>query len=226
MAGYPFREMQHQVLFFVLFALLANKQCKSGKGYTLKKNKNIIQSIVRIIYIVIILFFSIVIFLYVYRFRSTYILDEARNEFPFDEKKGLHLYQLAHTELQGNPEFLLEYGVRAVETDSVQTARNLLEKSKQSFVNQIHLIELGYCYERLHNYELAEKYYIQAIHVSPSKLAPRYQLLLFYDRTGRKEKAKEIGEKILGIKPKIKSDERVELIKEMVKKYLKKIGNE
>lgn len=71
---------------------------------------------------------------------------------------------------------------------------------------------------------MAEKYYNQAIYVSPSKLAPRYQLLLFYDRIHRIKDAVEVGNYILNITPKIKSDERAKIIQEMTKKYLKEVG--
>jgi tetratricopeptide (TPR) repeat protein len=225
LASYPFREMQHQVLFFVLLALFANSQCKIGNRYVLNTNKNVIAVRMRFVYMVFIFFFSVVVFLYSCQFRSIFAWGEARNEFVFDEKKGLYFYNVANIRLRSNPEFLMEYGVRMIEADSIHTAIKALEKSKQSFVSQIHLVELGYCFERLHNYELAEKYYMQAIHISPSKLSPRYQLLLFYDRVGEIERAINSGEKILKIRSKIQSDERAELIRQLTVQYIEKFGD-
>lgn len=221
-ASYPFRIVEHQVLFFSLLGLFSNSQIKNWKSgfFCFKIARTIFVS--PLLLMIPIIFFSITAIFCIYQYFSIPIWREARNEFSFDERKGIVLYTNANERLHVNAEFLLEYGVHLTETDSIHTAKEVIEKSKASFVSQIHLIELGYCYEQSGNYAIAEKYYQQAIYVSPSKLAPRYQLLLFYDKMGRIAEAQKVGKDILEITPKIKSDERAELIKNIVKKYLEK----
>lgn len=224
LASYPFRELQHQMLFFTFLALFANKCSQRGQQNTSSLNRlqragGIILTAFSVVYLTIAAVF------YFSQSRAIPDWKEARAEFPFDERRGLNLYRKANIRLYNNPEFLLEYGVRMVEADSFYTASQILNKSKRSFVSQIHLIELGYCYERLKDYQSSKKYYLQGINVSPSKLAPRYQLLLFYDKIGEIGKAKHVATVMQSIAPKLISDDRAKMIKELTTKYLEKVGS-
>ncbi len=221
-ASYPFREMRTQLLFFSLLACFANNDCRTGKSYASGGKVWLAGVLYRCLYISGVLCWSIAGSFCLLQLRSTYTWNEARNEFSFDGKKGKALYGAAFSRLRHNPEFLLEYGTRLIEENELYAAKKTLEHSKRSFVSQIHQVELGYCYEQMAEYGPAEKHYLDAVYISPSKLAPRYQLLLFYDRTGRMRDAVSAGETIMKIRPKIRSNERGRLIKEAVEKYLKK----
>jgi hypothetical protein len=60
---------------------------------------------------------------------------------------------------------------------------------------------------RLHKDEEAEKYFTTACGIEPHRFKPRVMLMAFYHKTGQDEKARQMAQTILDLKPKIDSEE-------------------
>ena len=81
--------------------------------------------------------------------------------------------------------------------------------------NIIHNIGDGY--KVLKRYSEAEEAYQHASFTVPHKLYPLYLLALLYDKTGQKEKAVEVAERVLNKEVKVESEATEEIKAAMIK---------
>ncbi|MGJ1195272.1 O-antigen ligase family protein [Sphingobacterium spiritivorum] len=129
----------------------------------------------------------------------------------------LNLYPILKTD----PKFLYNYA--AVLNYHKDYKRSLLianECMQQLSNYDLQMLTADNLYALAH-YHTAEKYYIIASQMCPSRFFPLYQLNLIYEKTGNKEKCIKIGKKIINKPIKIESIE-IQIIKEEMKlKYEK-----
>lgn len=98
----------------------------------------------------------------------------------FSEAK--RLYQGAYDFLKSNGDFLFNYGAEASLAQDYPTAIDILEQAKEynSFSNVF--VFLGDAYTATNQFSLAEKNYLHAIHIVPSRIYPKYQLIKMYKK--------------------------------------------
>lgn len=134
------------------------------------------------------------------------------------------LYQSAYPILYNNGNFLFNYGAEVSLDNDILLSNSLLEKSLQyTSYNNVYLF-LGNNYAQLGNFELAEKNYTKAIYIVPAEIYPKYELLKFYIKYDKIEKAKVWIDKILSTPIKIQSSDIDSMIYEVKEIKLKLSG--
>jgi tetratricopeptide (TPR) repeat protein len=106
-------------------------------------------------------------------------------------------YSKAYPALQYLPAFLKEYSTFLIARENFSDAIPLLLKAIQYRTDNGSYTNLGLCYYKCGNMQLAEKYYTTAIHIVPNRFLPRYGLFNMYLETAQKEKAWQCGKEIL-----------------------------
>jgi len=126
-------------------------------------------------------------------------------------------YENAYSTLKYNGDFLYNYGTEATLAGDYKLAITLLEDAKKysSFSNLF--LFLGDSYSATNQYTLAEKNYLSAIYISPSRIYPKFQLIQLYKKWNKPNMAEVWIIKTLQYPVKIKSeaaDELLNLLKE------------
>lgn len=130
LASYPFRETQHQIIFFIFLALFANNQSRSNNFSIFNSNNFLIRISSKFLFIIPVTIFSVLVVFCFRQYQAIPAWKMAREEFSFDEKQALRLYEKANKRLKFNAEFLLEYGTQLAEVDSISTAKGHLKNQK------------------------------------------------------------------------------------------------
>nr|WP_289621522.1 tetratricopeptide repeat protein [Bacteroides congonensis] len=78
--------------------------------------------------------------------------------------------------------------------------------------------DLATCYLETGKYKEAENAFSDAITMLPHHIVPRYQLYLLYQKTGEKEKAENMANSIIQIKPKNDNERIREIRNQLFKK--------
>ncbi len=126
-------------------------------------------------------------------------------------------YKKAFPYLKYNGDFLLNYGKALSIAEKHKKAIEILEYAKGYYPNTILFTAMGDSYKALGQTDKAEKAYLYAYHMIPSRFYPKYLLAKLYDETGQKEKAVKIAKELLNKKVKIQSTAIEEIREEMRK---------
>lgn len=127
-----------------------------------------------------------------------------------------HLSTFAHEET-----ILDSYALALYLKEEYEHSIPILQQSIAQFPATEKLIKLGNCYHSLGQYSQAETAYMQASHMLPNRLYPRYCLFMLYKETGQKEKAYSQAIQIQQLSPKKDSNYAREL-KSFIHDYLAK----
>ena len=121
--------------------------------------------------------------------------------------KYLPCYQRLRHILEKNPEYMLAYAKALYDSEKYELAIRWLHKAQLVSGDPVlHLVE-GKCRQKERQIIKAEKLYKKAYYRIPHKIYPLYLLMNLYLEQQNFYQAKEIAEKIIRTKPKIKSVE-------------------
>jgi|GEM_PF-6348351 len=128
-------------------------------------------------------------------------------------------YELLYKDLNFDSEFLVEYAETLKSLTRWKEATAIYyELIRRNNIN-IYYSQLGDCLFRLGRVKEAEENYWKSIYLVPNRFSTRFQLFNFYMEVGRYSEAKEVGNSILTLPIKIKSEE-VLTIKDVVSERL------
>lgn len=137
----------------------------------------------------------------------------------YDYKKSVKYYRLIWSEFKCDGDYLTQCGKALEMASYTRSAISVSLRTKKYFPNVITYISLGNCYKSIEKYQDAEKAYLTAWYMNPSKFYPKYLLAKMYDEIGEKAKARIIANELLRKKAKIHS-ETIENIKDEMKDIL------
>lgn len=124
-------------------------------------------------------------------------------------------YEKTFPYLRYNGDFLLNYGKALSMAEKHDKALEILEYAREYYPNTILYAALGDSQKALGKIGKAEKAYLYAWQMIPSRFYPKYLLAKLYDETGQKEKAVKIAYELLNKEVKIESDAIEEMKQEM-----------
>ncbi|MBT1696714.1 O-antigen ligase family protein [Fulvivirgaceae bacterium PWU4] len=127
-------------------------------------------------------------------------------------------FSLAHRYLSHDGQFLHAYGSFLYDTDLPRSIK-LMEESLSTYTSRKTIERLAAAYEKLKRLPSAEAMYLKAHYMMPIRLRPQEDLMEFYFRTGRPERAAYWARHILVTPVKIQRYE-ARVIKQRVKKKL------
>jgi O-antigen polymerase len=130
-------------------------------------------------------------------------------------------YKKAYPILKTNGDFLTNDGKALTMAEKHTEAIVVLQQAAKYYPNTVVYTALGDSYKNLKQTELAEKVYLHAWYMNPSRFYPKYLLAKLYDETGQKEKAIEVANELLGKDIKIGSTAIKEIQEEMKKILIK-----
>lgn len=141
-------------------------------------------------------------------------------ETPFNEtEKQRKAFQRIYVSNNRNPQFLYNYALTLIKEKHYKEAILKLDIAKQySAYFQLYYVS-GVCYTLLGEYSHAEKNYITANSLYPSKFQPIYALFKLYIQLNNIEKARAIALKIDKM-PVKKSSPKIEKIKNEIKIFI------
>ena len=125
-------------------------------------------------------------------------------------------YKLAFSTLKSNGDFMLNYGKALSMAEMHDDAIKILNMTKKLYPNTVLYTALGDSFKALGQPDEAEKAYVWASCMIPSRFYPRYLLANLYFDTNQKEKALEIANEILAKEVKINSKAIDEIRTEML----------
>ena len=96
---------------------------------------------------------------------------------------------------------MIRSGILLSKEDLPDAVKQLEEAAQQPTRTQATLIALGNTYQFAQEYSKAEQAYLQAIPLDPNNMEPRKGLGWLYARTGKRDKAIEMFNKIRELKP-------------------------
>lgn len=127
-------------------------------------------------------------------------------------------FGLAHRYLPYDGQFLYAYASFFYDTDLPRSIK-LMEQSLSTYTSRKTIERLAAAYEQLKRLPSAEAMYLKAHYMMPIRLRPQEDLMEFYFRTGRPERAAYWARHILATPVKIQRHE-ARTIKQRVKKKL------
>ncbi len=113
-----------------------------------------------------------------------------------------------------NYEFLFSFGKKLREEGRYNDSNAILRQGTRCSADPMFYVLMGNNYKDMKHYDLAEQAYNKAFSVMPNRLYPLYQLMLLYQDSGNRQKAKAMAKRVIEMKPKIES----RLTKEMKEK--------
>lgn len=128
-------------------------------------------------------------------------------------------YEKLFPYLKDQAAFLFEYAQSLSKTSSYEKSNDILEKATQISCDPMFYNIMGKNFQAMKQYENAEKSFLRASYIVPSRLYPHYLLFLLYCEIGDKLKAKQTAEYIYHKEIKVDSP-AVQEIKQKVKKIL------
>ncbi|MEN7549833.1 O-antigen ligase family protein [Rapidithrix thailandica] len=124
-------------------------------------------------------------------------------------------YEKAWPYLQHNGGFLNNYGKALSMAGEHKKAIEVLTQAQNYLSNTITYTALGDSYKALGKHALAEKAYLQAWQMIPSRFYPKYLLAKLYEETNQKQKAREVAKELLEKEVKVESRAINEIKNEM-----------
>ncbi|NSL88088.1 hypothetical protein ECE50_014670 [Chitinophaga sp. Mgbs1] len=132
---------------------------------------------------------------------------KAVNTASADKEKGLQLYRQTYPSLKHRSAFLYNYGAQLYELGEYDSSIRIFKQAGELMTNTDLSMYLGKAYQAAGQFEPAEKSFLDAVYMVPSKFNPPYFLVLLYLGNNRKEKAVTVAGKILDIPVKVPSAE-------------------
>ncbi len=191
LVSYPLENQSHLLFLVILIALINNTfppQLKFSVPVALK--------------IASVLFgtFSLIYLSYwgynrLKGYEETHLAEELYNGDHLDESS--YQYNLAYKNLDDYPDLLTEYGKVLNRQNNYAKSLAMLDLANQKTTDEFCLIGIGDDYAAMKNYNMAEKYYMQAIHYIPNRMYPKYVLFEFYKKNGNINEASNYAKQIL-----------------------------
>lgn len=124
-----------------------------------------------------------------------------------------------YTTLNDNPKFLFAYGKMLHEMKRYNDSNAVLHDGVKVSSDPMFHVVIGNNYKALGAFKEAEEHYTRAFIQGPNKMYPLYQLLQLYIEVDDIVKAKEMAQRVVDFKPKIRSSATDEM-KEFAKEYI------
>lgn len=124
-----------------------------------------------------------------------------------------------YTTLNDNPKFLFAYGKMLHEMKRYNDSNAMLHDGIKVSSDPMFHVVIGNNYKALGAFKEAEEHYTRAFIQEPNKMYPLYQLLQLYIEVDDIVKAKEMAQRVVDFKPKIRSSATDEM-KEFAKEYI------
>ena len=119
--------------------------------------------------------------------------------------ESVESFEEAYNNLSSNGEFLIMFGKALSMAGQHDKAISILSKAKDYQKNTILFTSLGDSYKELGQFKDAERAYLHAFNMIPSRFYPLYLLAKLYNDSGQNEKALDVANNLLGKKEKIHS---------------------
>lgn len=132
-------------------------------------------------------------------------------------EESTKLYDQAYAILKLNGDFLQHYGKALSMSGRHKKAIDILGEAKSYQNNAALESALGMSYEAIGKYSSAEKAYLKAFYMAPSRFYAEYLLAKLYFNVGQHKKAKMIATKLINKEAKIESTAVIEIKSEMKK---------
>lgn len=134
---------------------------------------------------------------------------------------SVSFYKKAYPVFNRDGEFLAQYGKALTMIQEYPNATAVLNRAMRYQNSQLVQCSLGDSYKGIANYSLAEKAYLNADYMCPSRFYPKYLLAKLYNETGRNKDAIRLANELLNKEVKIES-KAIEEIKAEMKLIIKK----
>lgn len=134
-----------------------------------------------------------------------------------DYKECAKVCKMIYPLLKEEGDFLTYYGKTLTLGNENEEAIKILQRALSYYPNVIVYTALGDNYKSLNRFVEAEKAYLQACNMIPSRFYPIYKLAKLYDETGQLEKAVAVARTLINKKIKVKSKAVYEIREEMEK---------
>ena len=122
-----------------------------------------------------------------------------------------------------NHEFLFSFGKKLREEGRYNESNAILRQGTRCSADPMFYVLMGNNYRDIKHYDLAEQAYNKAFSVMPNRLYPLYQLMLLYQDSGNRQKAKAMAKRVIEMKPKIESRATMDM-KEKAREFLANIN--
>jgi tetratricopeptide (TPR) repeat protein len=132
-------------------------------------------------------------------------------------RESIVYFQDVYQIFQSDSDFLMNYGKALNMAGKYNFSIEILQQALKFYPNTFTYIVLGDNYKKLKKSIEAEKSYLRAWHMNPSRFYPKYLLAILYDETGQTEKTVEIANELLSKEVKINSTAIKEIKQEMTK---------
>lgn len=120
-------------------------------------------------------------------------------------------YDVLYPYMKGNGRFMLYYGKALHDADRFKESIDILNKATFIYTSLEAFLLVGDCYEKIGS-PAAEKTYLHACDLVPSRLFPKYFLMNYYTRKSQTRKAKEVAKVIISSSVKVHSAESNSII--------------
>jgi len=213
--SYPMQILPLQLNLVLFTAIIASYQTKSY--FCFNFSSLIKKSIVK--YVIIVCLLTICIW-------GAARIKELYNGYKSWATAG-HYYRLGNYKMavanfekakfifEDNGAFLTQYGKTLSMLQRNNDALTTLEKAAKKSNSTVVQIGLGDSYRRLGAYKLAEKSYLTAYYMVPSRMYPLYLLANLYQETGKHNLATEMAKALLRKHAKIESEATNQMREEM-----------
>ena len=104
-----------------------------------------------------------------------------------------------------NHVFLFAFGKKLREEGRFNESNAVFRLGTRCSADPMFYVLIGNNYKDMKHYDLAEQAYNKAFSVMPNRLYPLYQLMLLYQESGDKQKARALARRVIEKKPKIES---------------------
>jgi hypothetical protein len=104
-----------------------------------------------------------------------------------------------------NHVFLFAFGKKLREEGRFNESNAVFRLGTRCSADPMFYVLIGNNYKDMKHYDLAEQAYNKAFSVMPNRLYPLYQLMMLYQESGDKQKAKAMARRVIEKKPKIES---------------------
>lgn len=122
-----------------------------------------------------------------------------------DFSKADSFYKKAYCSLDHNGDFLFNYGTEACIGKGYELSIHVLERTKRFYSSSNLYVYLGNAYSAMNEFEKAEKSYLTSIHIAPSHIYPKYQLIQLYKKWGKPNDMKLWRDKTINFPIKVRS---------------------
>jgi O-antigen polymerase len=120
-------------------------------------------------------------------------------------QEAYKLYRELYPKLTYNQFFLFNYGAELLLMKRYDESIELLKEAELRVNNSDLHQYMGYSYENINNYKLAEQCYLKSSEIMPLKFFPKSRLVEIYMKTGRKKEAIQLAKNILALPVKVRS---------------------